>query len=303
VGRIRLGAALAASAEQSYQNALLFGLELDNVHVQLKRKDGTIAGDTVVNFAVDQSEIRIDLAVTLRATEETMRVVVALRTAAVAFFSGAQDLVVRAGQSVHEPTTVSLGYVGPDAGATTLSLAPSVISLFTNDSVTFVATALNANQQPVQLVAVDWSVRNSALGTVSSGGLFKPSLLRGETYVVAQLPTGLRDSARVAMIPLPSQIAPISGGGQIGLVGILLPNPIVIELRAADNLPVAGFTVDFAVTGGGGSISVSRAVTDGNGRASTTLTLGLLPGVNMVTVSATGVPPITVSATASLSIP
>jgi len=300
LARIGLAPSLTAAAEPIYRNALIFGLELDNVRLKLERSDGSVVSDTVVGVPLEQSEIRIELVVQLRAVEERMRAHVEIRAANVAFFTGVQEIVVRANASAQGPAPVPLSYVGPDAGVTTLSIAPSTISLFTNGSVDFVATAFNASQQPVQLVAVDWAVRNAALGTVGGTGHFTPASLRGETFVVATLPTGLKDSARVSVIPLPTQIASISGGGQIGLVGALLPNPIVVELRAADNLPVPGYQVDFAITAGGGSLSTSRALTDANGRASTLVTLGLLPGANVISISAPGIAPISVTATANL---
>jgi hypothetical protein len=50
-------------------------------------------------------------------------------------------------------------------------------------------------------------------------------------------------------------------------------------------------------------LSVSRTATDASGRASTSLTLGVLPGLNVISVSAPGVPAITVSATGLISLP
>jgi hypothetical protein len=303
LGKLDVAPALTAAASDAYHNLLVFGLELDNVRLQLKRQSGEVVTDTAITLSVDQNEVRIDIVVPLRASEERMRATVELRAANIVFFSGAQDIVVRSGQPTSPPAAISLDYVGPDAAATTLSVAPSIVSLLTSDSVAFLATALDANQQPVTLQAVDWSIRDAALGAVNPAGLFKPALLRGETFVVAKLPTGLKDSARVSIIPLPSQIEVVSGSEQSGLVGTVLGTPIVVELRAADKLPVPGHQVDFAISSGGGSLSVLRTTTDANGRASTILTLGLLPGLNVVSVSAPGVPAITVTATATLGLP
>jgi hypothetical protein len=232
-----------------------------------------------------------------------MQARVELRAGEVALFAGTQDVVVRAGSSSTEQSPVLVDYIGPGANATSLRIGPSVVSLFTNDSVDFVATAVDANQQAVPVTAIAWSVKDAALGAVSGAGRFKPALLRGETFVVGKLPTGIRDSARVSVIPLPSQIAVISGSGQSGLVGALLSQPLVVELRAGDNLPVPGYQVDFAIVRGGGSLSTLQTLTDASGRASTSLTLGLLPGLNVISVSAPGVPAITVSATGLISLP
>ena len=61
--------------------------------------------------------------------------------------------------------------------------------------------------------------------------------------------------------------------------------------------PLAGAMVTFAVTAGGGTLSVETATTDGDGRASTTLTLGRTPGMNTVEATVAGLEPVTFTAT------
>ena len=53
--------------------------------------------------------------------------------------------------------------------------------------------------------------------------------------------------------------------------------------------PLAGITVTFAVTGGGGSLDLETTRTNQNGRAWSLLTLGNRPGTNTVTVSVVGI--------------
>ena len=54
--------------------------------------------------------------------------------------------------------------------------------------------------------------------------------------------------------------------------------------------PFAGVSVTFAVTEGGGSLSIQTTTTNANGRAESTLTLGPNFGINTVSVSAAGIP-------------
>ena len=90
-------------------------------------------------------------------------------------------------------------------------------------------------------------------------------------------------------------LSKISGDDQQGLPNTPLFQPFVIEVRKANGFTFGGMSVSFAVTAGDGTLSRQITVTDGNGRASSTLTLGPNLGTNAVEVSAVG---ITVSFTA-----
>lgn len=88
--------------------------------------------------------------------------------------------------------------------------------------------------------------------------------------------------------PTSNVIAVFSGSGQAGLAGEPLVPFTAIVLKE-DGTPVgAGVPVTFSVTGGGGTLSSTSTVTDANGKASTTLTLGV-SGPQTVTASSPGV--------------
>lgn len=94
----------------------------------------------------------------------------------------------------------------------------------------------------------------------------------------------------------------VLGDGQSGIVGTALTSPIRFRVLDALGSPVTGVTVMFAVLGGGGHVSPASAVSDANGLAQTTWTLGLTvgeqrmgaqtPGVPAIEVTANGLPPI-----------
>jgi hypothetical protein len=94
-------------------------------------------------------------------------------------------------------------------------------------------------------------------------------------------------------------ISGASGDNQTGEAGSALPDPLVIEVRDANGNPQPGTTVDFTVTSGDGLVSPNSAVTDANGQAGTTLTLGSVAGANTVSAAAAGIGAITFSATAT----
>jgi hypothetical protein len=70
----------------------------------------------------------------------------------------------------------------------------------------------------------------------------------------------------------------VSGDGQSAPAGTLVANPLAVELADAMNNPIAGETVQFTVTAGGGTVATPTVVTDASGRASTTWTLGAAGG-------------------------
>ena len=82
----------------------------------------------------------------------------------------------------------------------------------------------------------------------------------------------------------------ISGDAQGGTPGATLANPFVVEAQDANGSALAAVAVTFTVTAGGGTLSTTTTTTDAKGRAESTLTLGNIPGINTVTVSATGIP-------------
>ena len=86
----------------------------------------------------------------------------------------------------------------------------------------------------------------------------------------------------------PTGLVKISGDNQTGHTGTALAQPFVVEVRDTNGDPVAGATVTFTVTAGGGSVNPETRQTNARGRASTRLTLGDNPGTNTVRVSVDG---------------
>ena len=81
----------------------------------------------------------------------------------------------------------------------------------------------------------------------------------------------------------------ISGNNQNGPSFASLPQPFVVEAQDENGSALAGISVRFAVTAGGGTLSTTITRTDENGRAQSTLILGPNLGTNTVEVSAAGI--------------
>ena len=90
-------------------------------------------------------------------------------------------------------------------------------------------------------------------------------------------------------IRIPKAFEIISGDDQEGVPEAPLANPFVVEVRDQYDEPLPDVEVTFSVASGGGVLSGTSVMSDNNGRAESTLTLGPDPGTNSVTVSVTGI--------------
>ena len=81
----------------------------------------------------------------------------------------------------------------------------------------------------------------------------------------------------------------ISGDNQRSVSFAPLSQPFVVEVQDENGSVLEGVPVTFAVTVGGGTLSVTSTTTNPSGRAQSTLTLGPNLGTNTVEVSATGI--------------
>ncbi len=81
----------------------------------------------------------------------------------------------------------------------------------------------------------------------------------------------------------------VSGDQQVGLVGTALPEPFVVQAQDAGGQPLPGAAVDFTIIAGEGQLSNTQQLSDPNGFASTTLTLGDSAGVVRVAATSAGV--------------
>lgn len=80
-------------------------------------------------------------------------------------------------------------------------------------------------------------------------------------------------------------LAKISGDNQTAITSQAFANPLVVEVRDAQSIPLAGVTVTFAASGGA-TLGSATAVTGSDGRASTTVRAGATAGSITVTATA-----------------
>ena len=87
----------------------------------------------------------------------------------------------------------------------------------------------------------------------------------------------------------PTTPSKISGDNQSDIVGVALAQPFVVEVRDKNGEAFEGVPVVFTVTTGGGTVQPEIAMTDADGLAQSTLTLGSDLGTNTVEVSVGGI--------------
>ena len=90
-----------------------------------------------------------------------------------------------------------------------------------------------------------------------------------------------------------AQLVRGSGNGQTGPVGGPLPSEIEVSVLDGFGNPVSGETVEFVVTGGGGTLSPSSTATNAAGSISAAWTLGTTPGPNSAEATKDGFPSVT----------
>ena len=90
----------------------------------------------------------------------------------------------------------------------------------------------------------------------------------------------------VAPPATPAAIDVASGNRQTGTAGAPLPQPLSARVTSAAGAVIEGATVTFAASANSGTVATANAVTDADGIASTTWTVGTGAGANVDTVRA-----------------
>ncbi len=195
---------------------------------------------------------------------------------------------------------------GSEGPGTTEPDPPRAVSItVTQTSVTLsflgATTALNASirDQNGQLFSstISWSSDDPAVVTVDAAGLL--TAVQNGTATVTAASGSLLATVAVTVQQVATQLAIVSGDGQSAAVGQVLPEAPVVRAEDAGGATVAGVGLAFEVSSGGGSVGSATVVTDADGLASTSWTLGTRAGLQQIRVSIAGAPfaPIELSAT------
>ena len=193
---------------------------------------------------------------------------------------------------VLEPTSLE-SRSGDDQNGLTGAMLPNPFEVLIRDQ----------NGNPLEGVTVTFDI-TSGVGSLSAATAVTDENGRAEsTLTLGSVPGKISVKASVESIsqtatfnaeanlppPVPTVLSIDSGGNQEGMIGEALPKPFVVVVRDQYDAPMEGVEVNFAVSGGGGSLSDTSVHTNEDGLAQSTLTLGQNTGTNSVTVAVTGI--------------
>ncbi|HEX6533918.1 MAG TPA: Ig-like domain-containing protein [Gemmatimonadaceae bacterium] len=121
-----------------------------------------------------------------------------------------------------------------------------------------------------------WRSLDTTVVSIDSAGV-ATGHAQGTTRITASI-DGVTAEVPARVMARPKALEVVSGAEQRARAGGPLPLPIVVRLVSTRGLPVAGEAVRFRTSDGRGSADPAVVVTDEQGRAHTSWTLGELPG-------------------------
>ena len=195
----------------------------------------------------------------------------------------------------------------------TLPPVPTTLSIISGDNQTgltgallanpFVVEVRDENGNPLEGVIVTFAV-SAGGGSLSdtnvdtdTNGLAQSILTLGsdpgtntvDVSVEGIVKTEIFNAEGTLPPPIPTTLSIVSDDNQTGLTGETLADPFVVDVHDQYGDPMEGVTVTFTLLTGDGALSIETTMTDANGQAETTLTLGNEPGEYTLEVSVEGI--------------
>ncbi|MDB4905526.1 MAG: Ig domain protein group 1 domain protein [Gemmatimonadetes bacterium] len=295
--RVALTPNFSREASSAWNNLASFSMAVNNAHVVLRDLNGKVLKDVVVPMN-EGEDILLELYVDLDAPTEELAAQIDLRQGEQVLFSGTQSVSAVAGiyPTLTPPPAVIILYVGPGATATKVAISPRDPVLGALQTLSFSARVTNSAGTEQTGTPITWSSTNPLAGSINAAGMFTSASASAVTQVIARTPTGLADTTTLTVKLGPAKVVVISGNNQTLIGGGALASAVEVEVRTADDKPVAGVPVTFSAVGAG--LITSGATSDANGRARANISQ--LPGkvgTYTFTAAGAGLAPATITAT------
>ncbi|MFN2636267.1 MAG: Ig-like domain-containing protein [Gemmatimonadaceae bacterium] len=152
----------------------------------------------------------------------------------------------------------------------------STISLPEGSDLPLRARALDARGHEVGGLEAAWHIDDNSVANLDSAGVLTGKNA-GRTVVTAVV-NGVSARTRVSVVTPAAALALVAGTSQRAPAGRVLPQAVVVRATNRHGGPAGGKRVTFRLTDGQGLIEPAAAVTDADGRARATWTLGSYPG-------------------------
>src|SRR5207247_1280824 len=141
---------------------------------------------------------------------------------------------------------------------------------------------------PAGAALANASATTNASGVASFGGLTLTGTVGSYTLSFGASPLTPATSGTITLSAgAAATIAVGAGNDQSAVAGTAVAIPPAAVVTDARGNPVSGVRVDWQAATGGGSVNPTSSTTDVNGHATTTRTLGVVPGTQTTTATAT----------------
>jgi hypothetical protein len=154
--------------------------------------------------------------------------------------------------------------------------ADSFVVVPEGTELTLGALAYDSRGHLVHGRATDWTVDDSSVASLDRNGMLTANAA-GRTWVTAKV-DGATGRSGVSVVTTAAALSLVAGTNQRALAGGTLAQPVVVRATSRRGAPAAGQTVTFKLADGQGAVEPRTAVTDADGRARATWTLGDYPG-------------------------
>jgi hypothetical protein len=138
------------------------------------------------------------------------------------------------------------------------------------------ARGIDARGHPIDGVAATWHIDDNSVAALDSSGVIT-GRNAGRTIVAARI-DGVSARTGVSVVTPATAIGLVAGSNQRALAGKTLAQALVVRATNRKGGPASGKRVSFRLGEGQGSVDPASAVTDADGRARATWTLGSYPG-------------------------
>jgi hypothetical protein len=153
----------------------------------------------------------------------------------------------------------------------------SLIVLPEGAELQLVARGMDARRHPIDGLAAVWHIDDNSVATLDSTGVIF-GRNAGRTMVAAKI-EGVSARTGVSVVTPATAIALVSGSNQRALAGKTLAQSLVVRATNRKGAPAWGKRVSFRLgEEGQGKVDPATVITDADGRARATWTLGSYPG-------------------------
>jgi hypothetical protein len=178
---------------------------------------------------------------------------------------------------------------GSSSRPATVNVSPSFLNFDAlTETKSLEVEVLDQDENVMTDVPITFTSSNPQVVQVSSNGVVR-AVGNGSAEVSVTVGSVI-EFVPATVSQVATTLETVSGDEQSGNPQQSVPAPLTVEARDRLGQQVAGANVAFQPTPGSGSVSPAEAVTDGQGRASTSWTLGEVSGLQVVTVRVQGGP-------------